>query len=73
MINEDNNNAEKIIMGLDELIKDIDSFPNGEIKRLIMAGAVTDVDTKEKLGIDYNLTKTVKIKVGKLNIFKMEV
>ena len=46
---------------------------NGEIKRLIMAGAVTDVDTKEKLGIDYNLTKTVKIKVGKLNIFKMEV
>ncbi len=33
MINEDNNNAEKIIMGLDELIKDIDSFPNGEIKR----------------------------------------
>lgn len=46
---------------------------NGEIKRLILAGAVTDVDTKEKLGIGYNLTKTVKIKVGKLNTFKMEV
>lgn len=46
---------------------------NGEIKRLIMAGAVSDIDTKEKLGIDYNVTKTVKIKVGKLNIFKMEV
>ncbi len=46
---------------------------NGEIKRLILAGAVTDVDTKEKLGIGYNLTKTVKIKIGKLNTFKMEV
>ena len=46
---------------------------NGEIKRLILAGAVTDIDTKEKLGIDYNVTKTVKIKVGKLNIFKLEV
>ena len=46
---------------------------NGEIKRLITAGAVTDVDTKEKLGINYNVTKNVKIKVGKLNIFKMEV
>lgn len=46
---------------------------NGEIKRLITAGAVTDLDTKEKLGINYNVTKTVKIKVGKLNIFKMEV
>ena len=46
---------------------------NGEIKRLILAGAVTNLDTKEKLGIDYNLTKSVKIKVGKLNIFKMEV
>ena len=46
---------------------------NGEIKRLILAGAVTDIDTKEKLGIDYNLTKSVKIKVGKLNTFKMEV
>ncbi|MBO4823685.1 MAG: tyrosine--tRNA ligase [Clostridia bacterium] len=46
---------------------------NGEIKRLIMAGAVTDLDTKEKLGINYNVTKTVRIKVGKLNIFKMEV
>ncbi|MCM1403910.1 MAG: tyrosine--tRNA ligase [Prevotella sp.] len=46
---------------------------NGEIKRLILAGAVTDIDTKEKLTIGYNLTKTVKIKVGKLNTFKMEV
>ncbi len=46
---------------------------NGEIKRLILAGAVTDIETKEKLGINYNLTKNVKIKVGKLNIFKMEV
>ncbi len=46
---------------------------NGEIKRLILAGAVSDIYTKEKLGIDYNLTKTVKIKVGKLNIFKVEV
>ncbi len=46
---------------------------NGEIKRLILAGAVTDIDTKEKLGMDYNVTKTVKIKVGKLNIFRMEV
>ncbi|MCQ2382320.1 MAG: tyrosine--tRNA ligase [Clostridia bacterium] len=46
---------------------------NGEIKRLILAGAVTDLDTKEKLGLDYNVTKTVKIKVGKLNIFKIEV
>lgn len=46
---------------------------NGEIKRLILAGAVTNIETKEKLGIDYNLTKNVKIKVGKLNIFKMEV
>ena len=46
---------------------------NGEIKRLILAGAVTNVDTKQKLGLDYNVTKTVKIKVGKLNIFKMEV
>lgn len=46
---------------------------NGEIKRLIMAGAVTDINSKEKLGINYNVTKTVKIKVGKLNIFKMEV
>ena len=46
---------------------------NGEIKRLIIAGAVSDIDTKEKLGIDYIVTKTVKIKVGKLNIFKLEV
>ncbi len=46
---------------------------NGEIKRLILAGAVTDLDTKEKLGLNYNVTKTVKIKVGKLNIFKIEV
>ena len=46
---------------------------NGEIKRLISAGAVTDLDTKEKLELDYNVTKTVKIKVGKLNIFKIEV
>lgn len=46
---------------------------NGEIKRLIMAGAVTDIDTKEKLEISYILTKDVKIKVGKLNTFKIEV
>ena len=46
---------------------------NGEIKRLIMAGAVTNLDTKEKLGINFNVTKSVRIKVGKLNIFKMEV
>lgn len=46
---------------------------NGEIRRLILAGAVTDIDTKEKLGISYNLTKNVKIKVGKLNTFKIEV
>ena len=46
---------------------------NGEIKRLILAGAVTNIDTKEKLNLDYIVTKTVKIKIGKLNIFKMEV
>ena len=46
---------------------------NGEIKRLILAGAVSDIDTKEKLKIDYILTKDVKIKVGKLNTFKIEV
>lgn len=46
---------------------------NGEIKRLIMAGAVSDIDTKEKLEISYILTKDVKIKVGKLNTFKIEV
>lgn len=46
---------------------------NGEIKRLILAGAVSNIETKEKLGIDYILTKDVKIKVGKLNTFKIEV
>ncbi len=46
---------------------------NGEIKRLILAGAVTNIETKEKLEISYILTKDVKIKVGKLNIFKIEV
>ncbi len=46
---------------------------NGEIKRLISAGAVTNIDTKEKLDINYILTKDVKIKVGKLNTFKIEV
>lgn len=46
---------------------------NGEIKRLILAGAVSNIETKEKLGIDYILTKEVKIKVGKLNTFKIEV
>ncbi|MBS7401307.1 MAG: tyrosine--tRNA ligase [Eubacteriales bacterium] len=46
---------------------------NAEIKRLILAGAVSNIDTKEKLSLDYKVTKTVKIKVGKLNIFKMEV
>ena len=46
---------------------------NAEIKRLILAGAVSNIDTKERLSLDYKVTKTVKIKVGKLNIFKMEV
>ena len=46
---------------------------NGEIKRLILAGAVSNLDTKEKLEISYILTKDVKIKVGKLNTFKIEV
>jgi len=46
---------------------------NGEIKRLILAGAVTDLETKEKLDLSYILTKNVKIKVGKLNTFKIEV
>ena len=46
---------------------------NGEIKRLILAGAVSNVETKEKLDISYILTKDVKIKVGKLNTFKIEV
>lgn len=46
---------------------------NGEIKRLILAGAVSDIETKEKLGINYILTKDVKIRVGKLNTFKIEV
>ena len=46
---------------------------NGEIKRLILAGAVTDLDTKEKLNLSYILTRNVKIKVGKLNTFKIEV
>ncbi|MBQ7973963.1 MAG: tyrosine--tRNA ligase, partial [Clostridia bacterium] len=46
---------------------------NVEIKRLILAGAVSDIDTKEKLTISYILTKPVKIKVGKLNTFKIEV
>ena len=45
----------------------------GEIKRLVAAGAVTDIDTKAKIGIDFNLTQNTKIKVGKLNIFNMEV
>lgn len=45
----------------------------GEIKRLVLANAVTNVDTKEKIGLDFVLTKNTKIKVGKLNIFNMEV
>lgn len=45
----------------------------GEIKRLLTAGAVTDLDTKNKLNADFVLTKNAKIKVGKLNIFQMEV
>lgn len=44
-----------------------------EIKRLLTAGAVTNIDTKVKLNADSIVTKNVKIKVGKLNIFQMEV
>lgn len=45
----------------------------GEIKRLLLAGAVTDLDTKNKLTYEYVLTQSIKIKVGKLNNFQMEV
>lgn len=45
----------------------------GEIKRLLLANAVTNLDTNEKIGTDFVVTKNTKIKVGKLNIFNMEV
>lgn len=45
----------------------------GEIKRLILSGAVTKVATKEKLKIDFIVTKNVKIKVGKLIMLNLEV
>ena len=47
---------------------------------IIMPSTTTPTEDKihgitiaQKLGIDYIVTKTVKIKVGKLNIFKLEV
>lgn len=45
----------------------------GEIKRLVLANAVTNLDTNEKIGIEFKVTKNTKIKVGKLNIFNLEV
>lgn len=45
----------------------------GEIKRLILSGAVTEIATKEKLKIDFIVTKNVKIKVGKLTMLNLEV
>jgi tyrosyl-tRNA synthetase len=45
----------------------------GEIRRIITAGGIRNVDTDEKLGIDYTVTAPIKIKVGKLNFFNIGV
>jgi tyrosyl-tRNA synthetase len=45
----------------------------GEIRRLLQSGAIKNIDTDEKLGIDYAVTKNIKIKAGKLNFFALEV
>lgn len=49
-MNEENNNAEKMIIGLSNLFEDVDSFPEGEIKQSIEKIKVLakDLDNKNK-------------------------
>jgi tyrosyl-tRNA synthetase len=41
----------------------------GEIRRLLLAGAVKNTDTDEKIESDYIISAPLKVKVGKLNFF----
>lgn len=54
MQNECNNNAEKIIMGLDELFKDIDNFPDGEIKQSLEKIKIKakEIDSKNNKNVE---------------------
>jgi tyrosyl-tRNA synthetase len=58
---------------IDAIMQSAKFNSKGEIRRLLTAGGVRNIDTDEKIGIDYTVTAQIKIKVGKLNFFHIKL